>query len=369
MRIFFDHQAFSLQSRGGVTTVFFELIRHLNARSDISTDVCLGFSSTSANFEEILSLRSRVIHPGRALVQQRVLNYLANDALSAAIAPFLGKYDIYHSTLYRFLPTVRAKFRVATHHDCVPEVHPELFPDSSRIMKFKRQMFREADLILCVSAASRSDLLRFYDVVPEKAVVVHNGISQMRRVAQGEAELRAVISGDFFLYVGARYSYKNFDGLLRAYSDSKLKEAYSLLVLGGGPPTAKETDLISKLDLARKIRFVPAASNTLLAEAYAQSKLLVYPSLYEGFGMPPLEAASAGCVSLVAANPATLEICRDGVFYFEPADREDFSRMLWKAATDEPERAVRVERAARLLQDYTWENCSRNTLAAYRRLQ
>lgn len=369
MRIFVDHQAFSLQSRGGITTVFFELIRHLNAQPDISTDVCLGFSSTSANFEEIISPRSRVIHLGRALVQQRTLNYLANDALSGAIAPFLGKYDIYHSTLYRFLPTVRAKFRVATHHDCVPEVHPELFPDSSRIIRFKRRMFREADLILCVSAASRSDLLRFYDVIPEKAVVVHNGISQMRRQPQGEAELRAAISGDFLLYVGARYSYKNFDGLLRTYSGSELKQSYSLLVLGGGSPTAKETDLISKLDLSGKIKFVPAASDALLAEAYAQSKLLVYPSLYEGFGMPPLEAASAGCVSLVAANPATLEICRDGVFYFQLADREDFSRMLWKAVTDESERTVRVERAARLLRDYTWENCSRNTLAAYRELQ
>jgi glycosyltransferase involved in cell wall biosynthesis len=368
MRIFYDHQAFSLQSHGGITQVFSQIIRYLNAQPDISTDILLGFSSTRADFRALAAPRGRVFHPGTGLFRRTILNYAVNDAISTAVAPLWGQYDIYHSSLYRFLPSIRARRRVATHHDCVQEVFPDLFTDSGRIIHFKRRMFRRADLIICVSAASQHDLLRFYDVAPEKTVVVHNGVSCMERQPHGEAELRAEVQGEFLLYTGARHRYKNFDGLLRAYGASGLKEAYSLLVLGGGPATAAEQNMIAKLRLGARVRFVPYASAALLAEAYAKARLLVYPSLYEGFGMPPLEAASVGCPSLVAINPATLEVCRDAVFYFEPADPEDFLRMLSRAVTDVPEREARVERARLLLQEYTWENCGRKTLAAYRSL-
>jgi glycosyltransferase involved in cell wall biosynthesis len=368
MRIFYDHQAFSLQSHGGITQVFSQIIRYLNVQSDISTDIFLGFSSTRADFRSIIAPPGRVFHPGPGLARRSIFNYAVNEAISALVTPFWGKYDIYHNSLYRFLPSVRAKRRVATHHDCVQETFPDLFPDSARIIKFKRRMFRRADLIICVSLASQRDLLHFYDVAPEKTIVVYNGVSGMERQPHSEDELRAVVQGEFLLHVGARHRYKNFDGLLRAYSASGLKEDYSLLVLGGGAATAAERVMIADLGLARRVRFVPYASTALLAEAYAQARVLVYPSLYEGFGMPPLEAASVGGVSLVAANPATLEICRDAVFYFDPSDPEDFLRMLSRAVTDIPEREARIQRAHPLLRDYTWENCGRNTLAAYRSL-
>jgi glycosyltransferase involved in cell wall biosynthesis len=230
-------------------------------------------------------------------------------------------------------------------------------------------MYLKADVILCVSAASRNDLLRFYDVAEEKAIVVHNGVTPMVRESHGEAELRAVISGDFLLYVGARHSYKNFDGLLRAYAARKIKENYSLLAVGGGPPSAEHSSLIEELGLTGNVKFIPHASSALLSEAYASAALLVYPSLYEGFGMPPLEAASLGCVSLVSANPATIEICQNAAFFFDPLSTEDFSSMLQVALTDTTGRAARIRRATELLKNYTWEACGRKTLAAYRRIQ
>lgn len=369
MRILYDHQAFSLQSYGGITRVFSEIIRYMNAQPNLSTDVLLGFSATRTDFRSLVSRTSRVIQPGPALFRRGMLNYGVNEAISTILGPLLGRYDIYHSTYYRFLPSIRAKRRVATHHDCVPEMFPQLFPDANRIFRLRKKLFRDADLIICVSAASRTDLLHFYDVAEEKTIVVHNGISPMVRLPNGAAELRAAVSGEFLLHVGARHSYKNFDGLLHVYSMSECRKSHQLLVLGGGPPSAEHRTLIEKLRLGDRVVFVPHASADLLAEAYARAALLVYPSLYEGFGMPPLEAASLGCPSLIAENPATLEICGNAAFFFVPSVPESFSRMLETALTHSAERAVRLERAQSLLKRYHWHRCGRDTLDAYMRLQ
>ena len=369
MRILYDHQAFSLQSYGGITRIFSEIIRYLNTQPEIATDLLLGFSGTKANFQTIISPPGRLIQQGTALFSPGVLNYAVNELISFALGPALGKYDIYHSTYHRFVASIRARSRVATHHDCAPEMFPDLFRNTNHIVRLKRKLFRAADLIICVSEASRVDLLRFYDVAEHKAIVIHNGVEPMVRSPGGDAELRAAISGEFLLHVGARHSYKNFDRFLRSYFMSGVSTSYKILALGGGPPSAEHATLIQKLGLTDRVVFVPHASGALLAEAYASAALLVYPSLYEGFGMPPLEAASQGCVALVSENPATIEVCGDAAFFFKPSDLEDFSHMLRTALTSSAERRIFVERAQKLLKRYTWEACGRKTLDAYLRLQ
>lgn len=368
MRILYDHQAFSLQSYGGITRVFSEIIRYLNTQPGLATDVLLGFSGNKADFESLVSPPGRVIRPGGALFSSRPLNYAVNELVSAAASLSLGRYDVYHSTYYRFMPFIRAARRVATHHDCVPEMFPKLFPDSGALIRLKRALFSKADLILCVSAASRADLLRFYDVAEEKCVVVHNGVTIMTRQPSGADELTRIVDGEFILHVGVRHSYKNFDGLLRGYSASGISRTHQLLVLGGGPASKEDRDLVDRLGLSVRIVFVPFSSAALLAEAYAKAALLVYPSLYEGFGLPPLEAAALGCVSLVASNPATVEVCEDAVFFFDPSSADDLARMLPIALNDSAGRVARLQRARNLVTRYSWAACGSKTLDAYRRL-
>lgn len=368
MRVFFDHQAFSLQSHGGITTVFSELFRHLASEADISVDLFLGRSATHFPFSAICTEKDRVIEVGRRWATPGARSYIINEALTIALAPMYGKYDIYHSTLYRFIPAIRARYKIATHHDCVQEVFPELFPDAQRNFRFRSRMYRLADVIICVSEASRQDLLKFYDVDPSATVVVHNGILPMKIEAEGQEALELTASGTYVLYVGARHSYKNFPAFLRACAESGITCDYSILVVGGGEAKPSESELVAKLGLSRRLRFVPYASRSLLAAVYANASLLVYPSLYEGFGMPPLEAASVGCVSLVAKNPASLEVCQDGVFYFDPYVAGDFERMLQASLTDTLGRSARIEKARNLVQQYTWERCCRQIVAVYRGL-
>jgi glycosyltransferase involved in cell wall biosynthesis len=366
MRLFFDHQAFSLQKHGGITTVFREIIRYLNKQSEVSTDVLLGVSDMRPELRPVVARSGRLIHLEQFSVRPGLLSYAMNEVLCSICSPFLGRYDVYHSTLYRFVPSVRANQLVITHHDCIPELFPEFFPDAKRIMHFKRKAFQRADLIICVSQSSRADLMNFYDLPPGKAVVIHNGASIMKHKAGDEREVRAIAPQEFLLYVGVRPPYKNFAGFLKAFHTSGLAAEFSAMVVGGGPPTREERQLIEDYRLGSQVKFISYSTPAILAKLYAEAKLLVYPSFYEGFGMPPLEAASAGCVSLVAAHPACLEICGDSVFHFAPSDPDEFVHKLRVAVFDQTEREIRLERARRLLHKYTWEECGRKTLAAYR---
>jgi glycosyltransferase involved in cell wall biosynthesis len=104
---------------------------------------------------------------------------------------------------------------------------------------------------------------------------------------------------EFLLYVGSRAPYKKFDGMLKAFHETRLHDLFDLLMLGGGPLMQEEMDLMAQLSVTDSIISIPIATDALLAEDYA-AKLLVYPSLWEGFGLPPLEAMAAGCPVLAS---------------------------------------------------------------------
>src|SRR5208283_4298637 len=132
-----------------------------------------------------------------------------------------------------------------------------------------------------------------------------------------------------------RSSYKNFTGLLKAFSETGLYRSFDLLVLGGGPLSQEEMDLMAQLGLTDSIISIPIATDGLLAEAYAAAKLLVYPSFWEGFGLPPLEAMAAGCPVLASDKGPIREVSRDGPLYFDPEDQDSFNLALLRAVDDD----------------------------------
>ena len=129
----------------------------------------------------------------------------------------------------------------------------------------------------------------------------------------------------YLLYVGSRAGYKNFGLLLEAFSRSGLAGHYRLLAVGGGAFTAAEQQRIASLRLAGSITVIPKADDAILARAYRDAALFIYPSLYEGFGFPPLEAMSMGCPVLVNRTSSLPEVCGDAAFYFDASDPDELS--------------------------------------------
>ncbi len=362
MRILYDHQVFSLQDAGGASRYHFELIRNLQGAREVAIDLLLGLNSSVMPFASFQGPQTRVfglqtaIKPGPA-------RYALNESFSALIAPFRGRVDIYHPTLYRALPWVRRRRVVVTHHDCIHERFPGLFSNAASIMEAKRKLFAQADAIICVSESSRRDLLHFYNLAEIKTHVVYHGFSPLPP-PEGEPPPRAE---PYLLYVGSRAGYKNFGLLLEAFSRSGLAAAYRLLAVGGGPFSPAEQERIASLKLGRTVTVVPKAGDGTLARAYRDAALFVYPSLYEGFGFPPLEAMSLGCPVLVNKTSSLPEICGDAAFYFDAAaDAGELSRCLTTVLADDGGRALKRELGYQRVRLYDWTRSAHRTLGVYR---
>jgi glycosyltransferase involved in cell wall biosynthesis len=364
MHIVYDHQVFSLQDAGGASRYHFDLFRHMKDLPEIHADLIVGLDRSRYCFKELVQNNVRILSR-RSSLKPGFVRYALNEAITNAVAPFRGTADIYHPTLYRACPLIRARRVVVTHHDCVQERFPHLFSNVRRIIDAKRKLFARADAIICISNSARNDLLKFYSVDPAKACVIYHGHDPLPRDAAMGDRVRREVQRPYVLYVGSRAPYKNFSALLQAFGAAGAADAFDLVVAGGGTLTRAERELASSLQLEEHLHAFPAASDALMAEAYANATLFVYPSLYEGFGLPPLEAMSAGCPVLLSACSSLPEICGDGAFYFDPGAPDSLARMLKDLLTDAGARGRMACRGAKVPLRYGWKECVRRTHGVY----
>jgi glycosyltransferase involved in cell wall biosynthesis len=368
MRVLYDHQLFSRQNAGGASRYFYELARYCSAIPEVRCELLMGVSGTVYPFQKLSSPNTHVMQfAGKRPIG--LWRYVANEVMGNSIAPFLGTMDIYHPTLYRCMPLVRARRIVATHHDCTQERFPQEFHYARQVVRAKKALYSRADAIICVSESCRKDLLDFYPIDPGKTRVIHHGLTRLVRCNAAACKLWELVPRPYLLYVGSRASYKNFDGLLRAFCDTGIYQSLDLLALGGGALGADELTLVGELGIAGNVICLPIASDELLAEAYARATLFVYPSLYEGFGLPPLEAMGAGCPVLASHTSSIPEVCQDAPFYFDPTDQDCFNRQLLVAICDEKARTAAIERGKKVAAKYNWNECGERTLALYHECQ
>src|SRR3984885_2786468 len=236
MRIFYDHQVFSLQDAGGVSRYQYELVHNLQASSGVQLVLLMGLNASVMPFLELRSHQTKVFS-WKTGIRPGYVRYGINELLSPVVAQRLGSFDIYHVMLYRAIPFVRRRRLVVTHHDCIHERFPQFFHNASFIVQRKRKLFSQADAIICVSESSRRDLLSFYDLKEEKTHVVHHGFSPLPGEREPENEPGSL---PYLLYVGSRAGYKNFPLLLQSFARSGLAGDYRLLVVGGGAFSAEE---------------------------------------------------------------------------------------------------------------------------------
>jgi glycosyltransferase involved in cell wall biosynthesis len=367
MRIYFDHQITSLQDSGGISRYYFELLRYLAGIPRLDVELAMGFNNSTLPFAEMCSEGARAWgwHNG---IGPRAARYAFNEIVCSLARLGSEKIDIYHPTLYRCMPAVRAKRVVVTHHDCVYERFPGISNRTQQVINAKRKQFERADAIISVSESSKADLIRFYSVDPAKVTIIHHGVRPLHRDSSSERLLKRLVKDPFLLFVGSRASYKNFPALLQAFAQSGLSEDYRLLVIGGGPLSVAEAELCSNLGLLDRITVVARATDSLLAEAYARAYLLIYPSLYEGFGLPPLEAMTAGCPVLVGDTSSLPEVCGDAAFFFDVSDLNSLTLALIRAVRSDVERKAVALRGLERSAQFTWERSGQKTLALYQSL-
>ena len=219
-----------------------------------------------------------------------------------------------------------------------------------------------ADLILTISEATRADLLAIHDVGNTPVVVTPLGVDPVF----GAGGPDPMAGAGYVLYVGRRDSYKDFPVLLHALA-AMPDDRVQLLAVGGGDFDTDERQLIQELGLADRV-VRRDLDDRDLAGAYAHARVFVMPSRYEGFGLPVLEAMSAGA-PVIAARAASLpEVGGEAALYFEPGDHDELSGRLTAVLSDQS-LAARLRRLGRSrAAGFTWSQTARRTADAYRQV-
>jgi len=366
MKILYDHQAFSMQSHGGISRYFCELAARI---PQLSADEASVLAPLHVN--EYLHASSSIRRTGLKVPKLPGTNK-ARKMISSAISCLLlrGKrdVDIFHETYYSRANCVPVSSRrVITVYDMIHEKFPDAFPSWDRTREAKAIAVRRADHVICISESTRRDLLAMIDVPVERTSVIHLGYA-LTSMTNSASRIQ-IPERPYLLYVGARAGYKNFAGLLRAFGQSRsLNRMFRLVCFGGGQFTPAENSMIESLGLPPASVRQLAGNDAILSELYSHASLLVCPSLYEGFGIPLLEAMSHGCPVACSNTSSLPEVAGDAAEFFNPDDNDAMLAAI-ERISNSPTRAQQlIARGLERVKLFSWDLCARQTLDTYRHL-
>ncbi len=357
----FDYQVFCLQQYGGISRYYTTLCRNLEEQQGVDARV-LAWLHINRYLEHSPcrpAWSKRVPSPQFPL---RVLKWLNDTTLNRYVTHYSPSivHRTYHYRTNRFKPGTKI---VTTVYDMIHEQFPGDFVPTDPTAAAKVRDVATADLVLCISERTSRDLQEIHHVAEDKIRVVHLGVSSV--LSDNRYELGPL--PPFILYVGVRGGYKNFESLLRAYAISELlRRDFVIVCFGGGDWTASEGRLLEELEIPpERIRRLSGDDNILTA-CYHQARLLVVPSLYEGFGLPVLEAMAQGCPVACSDRGSLPEVAGEAAVYFDPQDAEDISATLNQLLYDDDKLSILAAAGRVRATRFTWERCAVETLAAYR---
>jgi glycosyltransferase involved in cell wall biosynthesis len=349
MRVLYDFEIFAKQSYGGVSRYFFEIINGLSKNFPLEPDIFLGLNNSGYDFEGLNKKLS---------ITQKKLGYPKNLHL---LFFYINKYwfnryitkhncDILHKTYYSDIGLNLKSRIVSTVHDMTHELYPGFFAKGDETSRLKRICAMESDALICVSETTKKDIVDIFGIDPAKIKVIYHGIT----LKNNDNSARQ-IDKPYFLYVGQRWGYKNFNTLLSAFaSDEKLNKNFLLVCFGGGGFNLSEKVFIKQNKLDGKVIHL-SGNDDLLVSLYKYAVLFVYTSFYEGFGFPPLEAMQCECPVVTSPGGSVLEVLGDSAVYFDPSSGEDLLDKLHSVIGNSELRKKLILSGIKRAGEFTWE--------------
>ena len=353
MKILYDHQVFTGQKFGGISRYFFELMNH--SKDLFEYDVSGIYSENEyikpLNLYKIFPLKFYFRGKGR-------VTSLLNK--SNSIRKIKKKnYDIIHPTYYDpyLLKYIKKIPLVIDVHDMIFEKMPEYFNSNDNTAMKKRDYFIKSDVIIANSQKTKDDLIAIHHEIPEKKIkVIYRGevFSEYKQNPKKQ---------DYVLFTGQRGAYKNFGRFIDAVATLLIR--YDLrLICTGQAFTKDECALLHQYKIADKTKAV-FASETELQDYYAKALVFVFPSLYEGFGFPILEAFASGCPAVLSGASCFPEIAEDAAVYFDPYSADDMREKIEKVILDNSLQSILIERGFERVKYFSWEKTVKQTYQLY----
>lgn len=364
MKIAFDHQIFSMQEYGGISRYFVELANQLALMKEtqvrvISPVYLNAYLASRSSEVQLMGIKVPVVkRTGRVY---RAVNKALAKPLASLYCP-----DLVHETYYaNQARTPKGCRLVLTVYDMIHERFPGNFPAHDTVAQDKLAAVRRADHVICISEHTRQDLISLHGVAKEKTSVIHLGFT----LSHANAPVTPTRSRPFLLYVGSRAGYKNFSGLLEAYANSPdLLKTFQLIAFGGGVLTATELDLARRLGIPDGQLVQVPGGDEVLEGLYRHAAAFIYPSLYEGFGIPPLEAMNFDCPVVCSNTSSIPEVVGDAALMFDPTSSEQMGSAISAVVGDEPLRQSLIVRGRMRVKQFSWAQCAQQTMAVYQRV-
>ena len=361
MRTLYDGQIYAAQTSGGINRYFANLISKLPESFTPTLTTC---QTREFNYPvhpnlKIFFYKRFGFRPGRVSYWLEKYYFRYVTALSHP--------DIIHPTYYSSLTRQNIdKYPcpvVITVYDMIHEIFSDQMDPSGQEAEEKRKAILAAQAIICISENTKKDLLERYSLPENKVTVTHLASEIDASLSHGP---EPVPDRPYYLYVGSRASYKNFDGLLAAFEKAVSVQPDIALCVVGSPFNEIEEKLIAELKLTTHIEHYGYAGDRHLAKLYRCSVAFVYPSLYEGFGIPPLEAMSCE-TAVVACNCSSIpEVVGDAGLLFNPKATGDLTDILLLLLLSPTERDRLIAKGQHRSQMFSWDKTVAQTIDVYR---
>jgi glycosyltransferase involved in cell wall biosynthesis len=301
--------------------------------------------------------------------------YSIREQLSIPLAVGRAQVDLFHAPHYVLPPLTRTR-SVVTIHDCIHLMFPQYLPNRLAHSYARAQLWtaaRTSDRILTVSETSKRDILRFFDVPPDKIAVIYNGIDDRFRQEPPAEEVSRVqeryqLHGNFVLYAGNVKPHKNLARLIEAFHLVRQSGLDDVKLVAVGDEVSKYAELrraVHRYNLHKYVRFLGFMPDHTLAIFYRLAAVFVFPSLYEGFGLPPLEAMASG-TPVVTSNVSSLpEVVGNAAIQVDPYDPQAIADGIRRILTDPELRDSLRARGLAHATEFSWERSVRQIREIY----
>lgn len=361
MKVFLDNIIYSKVKNGGVSNYWFELSKYLINQTNEEVKFFEEKEDLLNFHRKILQIpqESIILNERKSSILSRLLpvNYSTNEKL------------IYHSSYYRGLSGAKNQIEVTTVYDFIHDYYSSFLKKKIH-NNLKYSAIKRSKGIICISKNTYSDLQKFCPTKNnQKAEVIYVGVSDdyfpIKDLDRNQQQFLANhnLENGFLIFVGGRTNYKNFDFVASVLNENK---DLKLVVIGGGKLTEKELKLFSKQALDRVVP-IGSVKNEELNVLFNTALALLYPSSYEGFGIPVVEAMRAGCPVIGLNNATIREVAEDSALLLDNLNLDDFKIQKQKLLNATLRQEI-ISKGLIESQKYSWEKSSRETHEFYKGL-
>lgn len=373
IKIQFDHQHFTNQEYGGISRYFANIQDSLDKSNDFSYDRGLWITRNYYLKHVRFPLRKQLKNFPK--LNNYLINYIFEKYEYDKIYQWNNEYslecirknnfDVFHPTYYDpyFIYDIKKPI-VITVHDLIHEKFPMLFPRYDGTTHQKRMVFERANHFIAISESTKKDLMEYYKIPEEKISVIYHGHFPLI----GDIQSAKNQHGNYILFVGDRTNYKNFINFIYAVKDLLITyNDIKVIFAGGGDFASVESEIILHLGLKNKVEYIKIDDYNLKV-LYKHALVYVNPSLYEGFGLPILEAFAEDCPTILSNTSCFKEVGGNAAVYFDPNDSECIKQAINSVIFNSSLRNNLILNGREQLKKFSIEDSMEKTKAVYRKV-